>query len=155
MTDQVEIERQKIRDRLKQPPAPQDHHEHNGHAQANGKPKHRKPASIGRFQTMNAFIDQSARLVDTTAQAVWFVLFRETRSNGVATVAHSQIAQMIGVSRRTVVRAIDALQSAGLVETVVQGGHANGRMPSTYRAFGLPQTTKNGDASVTAKPKDR
>lgn len=93
-----------------------------------------------RFQTLNTFIDESAHQVDTTAQATWFVLFRETKPNGLATVSQGQIAKCIGVTRRTVVRAMAALTEEELVE-IVRRGKLNGG-PSTYRVHGAPQGPK-------------
>lgn len=110
----------------------------NGHAngKAAGKSKVRSARAIARFKTMNEFVDQSARLVDTTAQAVWLVLFREVRANGIGKVSFGQIAECIGVSRRTVIRAVQHLEEAKLV-TVVQRGRMSGG-PSTYRVHGSP-----------------
>lgn len=103
----------------------------------------RKPDSVARFKTMNEFVDYSARLVDTTAQAVWLVLFRETKPNGVARISHGQIAERIGSSRRTVVRAVQHLEDAKLVSVVQRGGLTGGS--SSYRVHGTPDGC---DASV-------
>ena len=114
-----------------------------GHHVANGKTtngKSRKPASIARFTTMNEFIDLSARNVDTTAQAVWFVLFRETKPNGAACISFGQIAERIGASRRTVIRAVKHLEEAKLISVVKRGRMNEG--PSVYRVHGTPQTTR-------------
>lgn len=102
----------------------------------NGKQGKKNPHSAGRFQTMNEFVDYSARLVDTTAQAVWLVLFRETKPNGIACVSHSQIAERIGSCRRTVVRATQHLEDAKLVTVVHRGGLTGGT--SAYRVHATP-----------------
>jgi len=104
----------------------------------------KNPHAAGRFQVMNDFCDHSARMVDTTAQATWMILYREVRSNGVARVSHCQIAEMIGVSRRTVVRAVQHLEDAKLVTVVHRGGLTGGT--SSYRVHGTPQGC---DARVT------
>jgi DNA-binding IclR family transcriptional regulator len=100
---------------------------------------------------MNEFVDYSARLVDTTAQAVWLVLFREVKPNGLAKVSFGQIAELTGVCRRTAIRAIKHLQEAKLV-TIEKRGRLN-EGPSTYRVHGTPtgdtQVTSAGDTSVT------
>lgn len=101
-------------------------------------------ATSGRFQTMNEFVDYSARLVDTTAQAVWMVLFRETKPNGLACISHSQIAKRIGSCRRTVVRASQHLEDAKLITVVHRGGLTG--VTSSYRVHGTP---KGCDANVT------
>src|SRR5690606_21475140 len=87
----------------------------------NGKAPKRKEAS-GRFQTLNTFVDESARLVSTTAQTVWMVLWRDTHTDGIANVSHSRIADRLGISRRTVIRAINELEKQGLVTVVKRGG---------------------------------
>ena len=96
----------------------------------------RRPESVGRFKTMNAFIDRSARLVDTTAQAAWFVLFREVKPNGIAQISQRQVADRIGVSRRTAIRAIQQLEQARLVTAVSRGG-LSGEM-TAYEVHGEP-----------------
>lgn len=117
-----------------------------GEKSKSGKPSVHKPESVGRFKTMNEFVDYSARLVDTTAQAVWMVLFRETKPNGLACISHSQIAERIGSCRRTVVRATQHLEDAKLITVVHRGGMTGGS--SSYRIHGTP----NGcDATVTPR----
>ncbi|MDC0935897.1 helix-turn-helix domain-containing protein [Pirellulales bacterium] len=116
--------------------------ERNGHAggSSNGKPAAaRKPDSIGRFQTVNVFVDQSARLVSPKAVSTWLVLWRETKSNGLATIAHSQIAERLGVTARTVRRAARELETAGLITVVARGGLQNGGQSSTYRVNAKPK----------------
>ena len=111
------------------------------------KPHVRKPESVGRFKTMNEFVDFSARLVDTTAQAVWLVLFRETKPNGLASVSQGQIADCIGLTRRTVLRAVQHLE-AKLLVTVVRRGKKNGG-PSVYRVHCTPKGNSRCDAGDT------
>lgn len=103
------------------------------------KPRTRNAAAIGRFQTMNEFIDLSARTVAPTAQAVWFVLFRETKPNGLASISFNQIADLIGLKRRAAMRAVQELEDAKLL-TVVKRGRLNAG-PSTYRIHGTPKLT--------------
>lgn len=112
--------------------------------EGSAKPRNKHPKTAGRWQTLNDFWDYSARHVDTTAQAVWMILFRETKPNGIACVSHSQIATMIGSSRRTVVRATQHLEKAKLVTVVHRGGLIGGT--SSYRVHGTPEGC---DTSVT------
>ena len=91
-----------------------------------------------RFAVFNAFIDVAMRTVSTTEAAVWFVLYRETKPNGVAKVSQRQIAEAVGVDERTVRRAIDRLRDLGLIEVARRGGI--GRGPSSYRVFGVSKT---------------
>lgn len=98
------------------------------------KKQSRRPATSGRFAVLNSFADVGAKTVDTTAQACWWILFRETRE-GVATVSHSRIGKCIGMSRHTAMRAIKRLEMAGLLTVVRHGGLNRG--PSTYRLHPL------------------
>ncbi len=107
---------------------------------AKGKPARRKAGD--RFAVANAFADYGARLVDTTAQAVWWVVWRETKPDGLARVSFGRLAECIGRSRRTVVRAVAELAKAGLLTVVRRGSLWEG--PSTYRAHGVPKTTRKG-----------
>lgn len=114
----------------------------------NGKPSttpetngtHKRPQKRhgGRFEVLNQFVDESAKSLSTTDQAVWLVLYRETKSNGTASVSHQQIADKTGVSRRTAIRSVAELVKAGLAE-VVNRGSSEGNTPSTYRVYGRPQ----------------
>ena len=140
-------ERQQMREILRNggtlSPCGTERNEHHSRVKAQ-KPKQ---ISTGRFQTMNSFVDHSARFVDTTAQATWLVLFREIR-NGRATISQGQIAERIGVSRRTAIRAIQHLEDAGLIMVVKRGKIGGGS--STYQVHGTPQHTPKGcDTSVT------
>ena len=90
-----------------------------------------------RFGVLNAFADYGARLVDTTAQTCWWILYRETKPNGLACVSHARIAECVGVSRVTVTRALRRLEKAGLLTIVRRGGLRVGA--STYRVHGTPK----------------
>ena len=109
---------------------------HQGHdGKAKGKRGRRKAAD--RFAVANAFADYGARLVDPTAQAVWWVLWRETKPDGLAKVSFGRLAECIGRSRRTALRAAGRLEKAGLLTVVRRGSLAEG--PSTYRTHGVPK----------------
>lgn len=101
------------------------------------KAKGKSPATTERFKIMNEFSDLSARQVDAMAQLVWFHLWRETKSNGHACISFGQLAEKIGKSRRTVIRAVKHLEDAKLV-TVVKRGRMN-EGPSTYQVHGTPK----------------
>ena len=77
----------------------------------------------------------SARSVSTTAQAVWLQLFREARTSGAASMSQGQIATRIGASRRTVIRGIQELIDAGLIELIEKGSNTQHK-PSTYLVKG-------------------
>ena len=98
-----------------------------------------KATATKRFQQMNAFVDNSARLVGSTAGMVWLVIFREVKApEGLATVSHRQIADCLGINRRTVLRALKELEEAGLL-TVVKRGHMSQKKSSVYRLHGKPK----------------
>lgn len=84
-----------------------------------------------RFAVLNSFADYGARLVDTTAQACWWILYRETKPDGLARVSQGQIAKCIGLSRWAVNRALRRLELAGLLTVIRRGGLRGGA--STYR----------------------
>ncbi len=102
------------------------------HSKKGDSKPNRKTA--GRFAVLNAFVDHGARSVNTTAVAVWLVLYREVQPDGRATVSHAVIADRLGINRLTVTRAVRRLKTAGLVQVVRQGGWQRG--PSTYRIRG-------------------
>lgn len=105
------------------------------------KPGKVKAAST-RFAVLNTFVDESARLVSTTAQSVWFVLYRETKPNGLAQISHNQIAEMIGLKRRATINATQELIAKGLIR-VVQRGSAATHEPTIYRVYPTPKGGKS------------
>ncbi len=111
---------------------------HQGAGGAKGLPHDRTAGD--RFGVANAFVDFGARLVDPTAQACWWMLWRETKPDGLARVSFSRVAECVGMDRRTAIRAIGRLDKAGLLTVVRRGGMRAGS--STYRAHGIPKGTK-------------
>jgi hypothetical protein len=99
--------------------------------ESTGKPNRK---ASGRFAVLNAFVDHGARAVNTTAVAVWLVLYREVQPDGLATVSHAHIAERLNVTRQTVTRALKRLVTAGFISVVRPGGWQRG--PSTYRVRG-------------------
>ncbi len=91
----------------------------------------------GRFAVLNSFADCGARSVDTTAQACWWILYRETKPNGLARVSQARIAECVGLGRVAVNRALKRLEQAKLLTVVRRGGLHGG--PSTYRVYGTPR----------------
>ena len=121
---------------LRPPPPPAGSNgQPGGTNKAKGKPARRSAGD--RFAVANAFADYGARLVDTTAQAVWWVIWRETKPDGLARVSFGRLAECTGRSRRTAVRAVGHLRKAGLLTVVRRGNLDEG--PSTYRAHGVPK----------------
>ncbi len=109
-------------------------------APATAKRRKKNPQSAERFKTMNEFADLSAKSVSTTAQAAWWILFRETKPSGLASVSLSQLAESIGMKRRTAIYAIQELERGGLLSVVKRGNAKTGS--SIYRIHG---TAKQGN----------
>jgi hypothetical protein len=105
-----------------------------------GEAPHRGAVGTGkgkageRFDVLNAFVDFTLASLPRNAIAVWLVLWRDTR-DGTARTSMANLARRAGCSPRTVVRAVKALESAGLVDVVYRGGFRRG--PSRYRVRAL------------------
>ena len=98
------------------------------------KPKRTK-ATAGRFAVLNAFADFTLRTLDGTGVAVWLLLWRDTKADGLAKTSQADLARRAGISDRTARRAIDRLHRAGLLSVVHRGGLRRG--VSTYRVHPL------------------
>jgi hypothetical protein len=85
----------------------------------------------GRFAAVNAFLDVAARNLELSQIGVWMVLWRDTKPDGLARTSTTDMARRLGISRRTVLRAIKALHNAGLLIVVRVGNLRHG--PSVYR----------------------
>jgi hypothetical protein len=96
-----------------------------------------KRSSRGRFQCVNVFVDVSMAGLGRAEVAVWLILWRDTKLNGLARTSQSDLARRAGCNPRTVRRALDALIGAGLVVVVQQGGLNRGL--SIYRVRGTPR----------------
>jgi hypothetical protein len=100
------------------------------------KPSKAKGKSKGRFAVLNAFVDFSMAGLDHASRSVWLVLYRDTRPDGLARTAQADIARRIGMSARTVKRAVRKLESLGLLTVKYRGG-LGGRL-SVYRVLPIP-----------------
>ena len=92
-------------------------------------------ATRNRFAVVNAFADFTLRTLDRTGIAVWVLLWRDTKTDGLAKTSQADLARRAGISDRTARRAIDRLQRAGLLSVVHRGGLRRGI--STYRVHPL------------------
>lgn len=99
-----------------------------------------------RFAVLNAFIDFTLGDLDRGEIAVWLVLYRDTKPDGLARTSQADLARRAGVSARTVVRAIASLARRGLLKTVHRGGLRRGL--SSYRVLPLVKPAQ-GDTGVT------
>lgn len=89
----------------------------------------RKKAS-GRFEVLNAFVDVTMRTLSRAEIAVWNCLYRDTKPDGTARTAQTDLARRAGCDERTARRAVSALEKRGLL-TVVRKGRL-GCGPTTY-----------------------
>jgi hypothetical protein len=100
---------------------------------AKGKPNRRRAGS--RFRVLNAFIDFTMGGLRRSDIAVWLVLYRDTKSDGIARTGQADMARRAGISRRTVVRVIGRLEGQGLLVRIHRGGLNRG--VSSYRILPL------------------
>ena len=92
-----------------------------------------RPASHskGRFQEINDFVDDTMKTLEFRASLAWFTLWRNTKPNGLAKIAISDLARRMGCSPDTAKRAIKDLKRAGLLTVVEPGSISRG--VTTYR----------------------
>lgn len=95
-----------------------------------GPKKGRRPARE-RFAQINALVDVTLAKLERAEMAVWLILWRDTKPDGLARTSQDDLAQRAGCNPRTVRRAIEALQAKGLLTVVRQGGLP--RRMSVYR----------------------
>jgi DNA-binding transcriptional ArsR family regulator len=88
-----------------------------------------------RFQTINLFLDETARDLNRTAALAWVCLWRDER-NGRTSASLADMAARMGSSRRAVTYALQELQAAGLVKLVRRGSPSGG--PNVYRIRPVP-----------------
>lgn len=91
----------------------------------------KKKNAAGRFHVLNGFVDFTMWDLSRAEITVWFVLFRDTKSDGTARTGQADISRRIGMCERTVGRALRRLKERGLVEVVRRGRLGGG--PSSYR----------------------
>lgn len=107
-----------------------------------GRPARRSPTATSkavgqRWVTMNQFIDDIARHLDDTERATWHVLYRHAdAATSTVEVGIATMAEKVGRSTRSVMRAIDQLVSYGLLERLHRGRRQTG--PSRYRLATRP-----------------
>jgi DNA-binding MarR family transcriptional regulator len=84
---------------------------------------------------VNAFIDATMADLTPAERGVWFVLWRDTKPNGLAATSQASIARRAGVTDRAVRKALRRLEGRGLVRVIHRGSLRRG--PSSYRVFPL------------------
>ncbi len=85
----------------------------------------------GRFAVLNGFVDGVMGTLPRAALATWVCLWRDTKPDGLARTAVTDLARRVGGDRRTVLRALRLLADRRLLEVVRRGGL--GRGVSAYR----------------------
>ncbi len=85
----------------------------------------------GRFAVLNGFVDGIMGTLPRAAALTWVCLYRDTKPDGLARTAVTDLARRVGGDRRTVLRALRLLDDRGLLEVVRRGGL--GRGVSSYR----------------------
>src|SRR5689334_18002556 len=98
------------------------------------RPAARKRAR-GRFAEVNGFIDYTLATLTPTAAAVWMILWRDTKPDGMARTGQADLARRAGKTDRAVRKALAELAAAGLLKVVRRGRAGVG--PSTYRVRGV------------------
>jgi hypothetical protein len=104
---------------------------------AKGKSGSGRRRTGDRFGLLNAFVDFTMANLKPSERAAWLVLFRDTKSNGIARTSESDIARRAGCCVRMVRYALASLARRGLLRIVRRGGLQSG--PSSYRVFGLAE----------------
>ena len=94
--------------------------------QRRGRQRH-----AGRFAMLNGFVDGIMGTLPRAAALVWVCLWRDTKPDGLARTAVTDLARRIGSDRRSVLRALRLLGDRGLLEVKRRGGL--GRGVSAYR----------------------
>ena len=88
-----------------------------------------------RFGTINAFLDTTMADLRPCERAVWLLLWRDTKPNGLARTSQADLARRAGASGRAVYAALRELVRRGLLIVVRRGGLSAG--PSIYRVRGM------------------
>lgn len=95
------------------------------------KGRRRMRPAAGRFHQINAFVDATVCNLDRAEIVVWLILWRDTKTDGLARTSQADLARRGGISERSAGRAVRNLRQAGLLTIVRRGGLRQG--PSAYR----------------------
>jgi hypothetical protein len=94
---------------------------------------------LKRDKINSQFIDEGQRYLAATDAAVWHTLARDTKYNGEAATAQTDIARRTGLGEKTVRRSLKKLQSMGFVTRISKGTMSTG--PSVYKVSPVPSTS--------------
>jgi DNA-binding MarR family transcriptional regulator len=95
-----------------------------------------KRASQLRFEILNAFVDSGMANLSRAELAVWLILYRDSKRDGIARSAVGDLARRAGIDRRSVLRALKRLRDRRMLRLLRRGGLNRG--PSSYRVFPFP-----------------
>ncbi len=91
-----------------------------------------------RFELLNAFVDSGLTDLSRAELAVWLILFRDARRDGIARTSVEDLARRGGVAPRSVIRAIKNLQDRKMLQRLRRGGLNRG--VSHYRVWPPPDS---------------
>ncbi len=89
-----------------------------------------------RFEMLNAFVDTGMADLSRAELAVWIILYRDTRRNGIARASLDDLAKRGGINRQTASRAVGRLARRKMLQVIRRGGLNRG--PSAYRVYPFP-----------------
>jgi hypothetical protein len=95
------------------------------------KGQERAKRAAGRFAALNAFLDATVAELPRAQMAVWLLLFRDTKADGLARTGQADLARRAGCNAGTVKRALAGLARRELLTVVRRGRIGTG--PSVYR----------------------
>lgn len=103
-----------------------------------------------RFRVLNAFVDEQMCSVSPNAAKAWFVLYRDTKPDGLARTGLSDMAARMGCSVSTAKRAVRELRKRNLVTPVRKG--APGRGPNVYSVNATADPARGSLVAISARP---
>ena len=116
------------------PPMESDAERQNDTSSKPKGPGNRRKAAE-RFAVFNAFADHTLATLKRAEIAVWLLLWRDTKPDGLARTSQADLARRAGISERTARRAVKRLQRDGLLTVAYRGGLRCG--VSSYRISAL------------------
>jgi hypothetical protein len=87
-----------------------------------------------RFKVINAFADFALADLSRAEIAVWLLLWRDTKADGLSRTSQADLARRAGVDISTIKRALRGLRRRALLSVVHAGGLRRGA--SVYRVNG-------------------
>ncbi|MDB5311279.1 MAG: transcriptional regulator [Gemmataceae bacterium] len=89
----------------------------------------------GRFAEINGFIDVTLKDLKPSEIAIWLILWRDTKPNGLVQTGESDLARRSGYRLRMVKYAVAGLVAKRLIKVVRQG--RIGTSASVYKVRGV------------------